>query len=234
MNRHLKSKHSSVKHHCKDCSYSTSLKQSLRIHREAVHLKIKYDCNICKFQATTRTQVNNDVKRDHLNIRFKCNTCDYETKWKQRLSIHSQTIHENMKENCKICNTEVFKTNMKSHLKLHLPNARLSNCDLWEKQFKSEADLKSHRKRLDLPHINKKYECSMCNKEYIVKTELKRHIESQHMESNLKCNICLYQTSNKKLLKRHQLIHGPTKIWIMSLNTLKWIILITLIPLSSW
>ena len=84
------------------------------------------------------------------------------------------------------------------------------SCVMCETSFYENHKLENH---VAIVHEKRvPYDCSMCDKEYIVKTELKRHIESQHMESNLKCNICLYQTSNKKLLKRHQLIHGPTKI----------------------
>lgn len=91
-------------------------------------------------------------------------------------------------------------------------------CDICQKKFKSKAGMLSHIVRHSNKEELKKTKCKYCQ-EYILKSEIKSHIEQNHEDDIKKekeanrqtCPICSKSLSDKSTLRKHLKSHSEEK-----------------------
>lgn len=68
---------------------------------------------------------------------------------------------------------------------------------------KNAKDQNLKQERIDEEKSDLLYECDLCGKRYRYKSNLKDHIEAQHMNNYFSCNSCRKKYKSKKLLHAH-------------------------------
>ena len=91
----------------------------------------------------------------------------------------------------------------------------LSCCKL----FDSQPELDDHVCRKPRKHDNnkeKKFTCHICNKMFVKKGHLARHIKAVHekqAQARYKCSYCAYCTDNSSYLKMHEATHSGVGVY---------------------
>lgn len=51
--------------------------------------------------------------------------------------------------------------------------------------------------------------CATCTQKFRDKTDLRRHVESRHLNKNItyRCNLCQYTTRTSYYFRKHELMH---------------------------
>ena len=70
----------------------------------------------------------------------------------------------------------------------HSSNGKLYVCEICEITFKTKRDLTVHIYRDK--HAQKSFDCDKCSKYYTTRANLKRYIESTHVNKKFCCAIC--------------------------------------------
>jgi len=106
-----------------------------------------------------------------------------------------KNIHSKLKYKCKHCDHVAQSLgNLKVHEKIH-QNIKCQSC---RKLFKS-AEEKSEHECLKPD----RFHCDQCEKSYLVKAELKKHINISHEGQRFPCTVCSDILSSSQALKRH-------------------------------
>ena len=93
---------------------------------------------------------------------------------------------------------------------LHRENSQLHiSCN----SFQTHSDMFPVKSDILLPATTapKPYKCSICNKEFSVKEELRDHFQGHEAAKPFHCDICGLGVSNNRALKRHKLTHTGHK-----------------------
>ena len=118
----------------------------------------------------------------------------FQSKYKQAVTHHAERIH--------------FKK-------------RSFICDLCQKQFHQECDLRKHKSAV---HEGKRrFVCETCGFPCVSKQSLEKHILSKHEKQILKCPHCDYrETSSKRFYNHYNLMHTKSLILNQHLHTVCW------------
>ena len=74
---------------------------------------------------------------------------------------------------------------MEYHLNKHKSEPNKITCDICGSQFFAQNLLNEHKALVhDLSEGRKKFECSCCDKSFVLKKSLNRHLREKHRESN--------------------------------------------------
>ena len=89
--------------------------------------------------------------------------------------------------------------------RIHLKKRSFS-CDLCQKQFHQECDLRKHKSAV---HEGKRrFVCETCGFPCVSKQSLEKHILSKHKKQFLQCPQCDFQeTSSKRFYNHYNLMH---------------------------
>ncbi|XP_013793499.1 gastrula zinc finger protein XlCGF7.1-like [Limulus polyphemus] len=106
---------------------------------------------------------------------------------------------------CVFCN---YETNRKNNLKRHCSSMREHSSKILEccgEHFLNKAALRSHTKTLH----KEGYICNLCTRSFCRRALLRRHMSVHNGLKEFYCELCIYATSHKGNLERHQFrIHG--------------------------
>ena len=206
---------------CKLCFHIFSKKSHCKRHMEKVHCKSLekiseeeensgleiHRCKICAKEFKHGTSLKRHQKcLQELEDSFKCKYCDKVYKRKDNLQRHSQRIHNKHR-----INFDAAASNNDDPLK----------CPICSKTFEQK------NKEIFFAHIaskichdinnklnlneNNKFECDQCEKTYLDKDTLMKHIRWKHASIKIKinCKLCTVTFSYKSTLVRHmKKIHG--------------------------
>ena len=80
---------------CDKCSFHTSTKKSLNIHRERKHDPKEYFCVGCDFRCTNKGTLRKHNERKHSRKKHLCNLCDFQVEHAEYLKQHKEHMHKN-------------------------------------------------------------------------------------------------------------------------------------------
>jgi KRAB domain-containing zinc finger protein len=174
---------------CTYCGRNFARSDHLKRHERIVHTGEKsFSCNYCNEKFTQSDQLKAH-KRIHVSERvspYKCEVCDYTCFQKGNFKKHVSLVHEGKKPfkkrkelpfKCEACDSSFSE---KSGLKIHIESIHGGKepCSFCGLRFTHICDLDIHIKGF---HEKKKpFVCYECDKYFLLKNTLKRHIESVH------------------------------------------------------
>ncbi|XP_048002848.1 zinc finger protein 239-like [Leguminivora glycinivorella] len=176
---------SPTKYKCEECGHTASSYRGLRYHRDT-HKKGRVSCGQCGKQF-----VNNSGLKVHMyavhkasNRMYSCDSCSKTYRQRSGLLSHMESVHgTHGGAYCAPCRTH-FRTenNLKHHLNTHSKHTSEND----KKFVCSECDarfiLKGQlREHIDWVHLkNTKHKCDECDKAFKSGTKLRRHINYVH------------------------------------------------------
>ena len=163
-----------------------------------------YCCNICNKTYTLpqnlqrHMKVHQDKEEDEI---FKCKYCDKKFSRKDNKLRHEQSIHNSYQINFTAAGSQ-------SSLKCNICNFDFG--DDKEKLFAhlSAKVCESNKFTLDEDH---RFECDLCDKSYLGKDDLVKHMRWKHSKEKVKlnCKLCTSKFQYNSTLVRHmKKIHG--------------------------
>ena len=124
------------------------------------------------------SEIEDPLNQMHKTTKVECDYCSETFEAKNDFKMHMKCFHE-----------ELVEEMQREHL-----------CEICNKSFKSEVNLKFHFQNV---HVNKETDetCEICNETFINSDILKRHIRIVHYEA--KCEFCNKNFSTQGNLKFH-------------------------------
>ncbi|XP_013141784.1 PREDICTED: zinc finger protein 2-like [Papilio polytes] len=145
------------------------------------------------------------VQRTHREG-FECSTCGKRFPFRNNLTRHQIThTSPQPRTECTICHKLVRKDLSRAHSRTHAPRD-IYTCVLCVKTFASQASYEHHLKYTKTHAVIDilKYKCSVCDKGYKSKGELRDHINYQHMgKTQHKCPLCGKALATRRCVTRH-------------------------------
>ncbi|BES99262.1 Protein suppressor of hairy wing [Nesidiocoris tenuis] len=196
---------------CDICGKVYNGNNLLQAHRK-VHLGDKQHlCDFCPKKFTT-SAAKKKHRRTHTGERpYECSTCHKRFGAKETLNRHVR-IHTGYKpHSCDYCGKRFIQSSqLRSHLFYHTGQSVLTPaesfiCELCGKKFNRRARLNEHTKFVHLGA--KPFECVECQKTFIRKEDLTRHMIIHSGVRSHKCPICSKSFAMKSSLKVHLLTH---------------------------
>lgn len=214
--RHLENSHLITHKYCEICNQKVK-SSALYLHMKNVHNEniYKYECDICNQVFKHKRMYKNHLKTDgHKQIEYtinnkeiienrietilndlkpkkdlsiQCDKCKTYLSDEKSLERHNRHFHSK-KFKCINCNIKFDEDELNIHLKYCL------NIDDEESKIISSNLIKLYYDDL---------KCSFCNKQFIDKYSVKRHIESVHEKRKHICDICSASLTRSDKLKRH-------------------------------
>ena len=145
------------KYSCNLCYKSYARSQSLTLHKESVHEKKRINCNLCESTFTQNQSLQRHIKSNHKEC-VKCESCN-ENFTKSHINNHIKTMHKGVK---------------------------LKICDLCDKGFANNLNLRVHKKSI---HEKIRYNCNSCDKSFTQSQSLNTHKRSQHQNVKVETTI---------------------------------------------
>ena len=221
---HINSVHLNHWHSCNLCDYKSAMKSHLTEHIKYMHIKIEDEiCTECN-KSVQKRYLTKHMRRFHSDgqLKFSCNLCKFQTTYKSSLTEHIEYRHlKSENEICTECNKSVQKRYMTKHMrrfcskssdvKFIIEDSTVNNLtpednttynDVTENNL-TEKDIKNHEDSKQ--SIIKKYQCQLCEKQYINTRNLNTHIKSVHEGVTYNCSIqnCEYIATRRDSLRRH-------------------------------
>lgn len=176
---------------CEHCSYFTSNRQSLIIHRRSHTNERPFKCHLCDQTFTVKCNLKQHVRRIHTkDFSHHCQYCPRKFLFAWQLDEH-HNMHTGAKPfKCLYCSMRFGqKSKLNKHLKIH----EGYKCRICEMVFKEKWELKEHRDTVhDEEGFNNgarsqwfKYGCSVCRLRFKTKAELDQHSECHTDSSGL-------------------------------------------------
>ena len=177
-----------IKHEnaCQFCNRMFTTVKSLKTHLEIKHggeNNEPIEKEICPHCGELFTYLTNHIQTKHLKSvikKLKCSDCDYVCSNKDHLVKHRRRRHEEANPvNCPWCGKWVKE--LDQHLKKN-------QCNIPEEERA----------------IKERFQCHLCDKSFIGKQHLGRHLRSIHEKiKDFHCKLCEYKTDSKANLYIH-------------------------------
>lgn len=199
------------------------LKLMLRRHMSSVHLKKpkhpgQYTCPHCSRVLSTKGILDGHISRLHTNVKaFMCQFCAQGFTVKEKLQRHLSNKHFDQytgeKFYCKFCNKGYLdKPALRAHVNfLHLKIRTKLRCKECDYTTYAQNLLDTHTGRVHMTMEDWKYTCPICSKKFILKSQLKFHVDGVHkQERKVSCPECDATFQTKSKMQQHfTAIHNP-------------------------
>lgn len=170
----------------------------------------KFNCCFCEKKLNTSYQ-KMEHERTHTKEKpFLCKICGRRFVALPTLRRHNST-HNKSSYQCSTC-LKFFKqkSSLTRHIDAHFgQSAKNALCDCG-KTFTQFASLKKHKlicKNQTQP-VFKPFQCQICQKKFLTKSDLNRHVTTHDPTKKYKCLICSAHLKTKQTFKRHEKRHG--------------------------
>lgn len=185
--------------------------------------KNAYKCSDCDRMFSRKVQYEKHI-RQHVHvpdpvpvpdlsdiIGIDCEVCGKTFKNEKSLKIHTQRHNTKNKIACVICGKKFCqRSSLKLHLRVHNNQRnplKKYECEMCDKYFPSENDLKKHRSAC---HDEKPFSCNICNERFSWRDQVSSHYcapkhevkseseDTQNTSSVMTRNIDVYQVTDDK------------------------------------
>ena len=185
---HMQRFHAEVTCKCEACGKTFLLQCDKFTHIRKEHWT--FQCKHCNknFESNAALIKHKDQYHSELKETYeiKCIICDIEFSSHLRLRKHIKTIHEQEKKiHCKECSVgyddmQKYQSHVKSYHSDMIPSKdKQFQCKQCKESFSQDNHLQVHMARNHPKHA-KKHVCHMCQKEFLYKIEVTKHIEKDH------------------------------------------------------
>lgn len=188
---------------CKVCGRTFTSEDKLRIHGR--HHRNK-PCLLCDKTFASQKHYDSHIERHAVKLMLKrkraqtCSFCEKECSNDNDLSFHVNKVHLQIKPyNCDMCERQFYtENNLKNHKKVHsLPSKE--TCEFCGNTLKSRKQLVIHVRK----HINvKPFCCQVCGQAFYSAFKATEHMKVYHGGSFF-CRICKSTFVTKSELKEH-------------------------------
>lgn len=189
---------------CRICGRTYTDVLKLQTHERQHYLKA---CQLCNKVYATQAHYDNHIQRHSTKLKMlkdkraqTCSFCEKECSNDNELSLHVNKIHLQIKPyNCDMCERQFYtENNLKNHKKVHgMPSKE--NCVFCGKTLKSRKQLVIHVRK----HIGAKpFCCQVCGQSFYSVSKVREHMKVYH-GGQFCCRICKSIFSNKFELKKH-------------------------------
>ena len=166
---------------CDLCPYSSTIKKTLRAHKERVHDKIKkFACDDCDYAVHAKSDLKKHIEGVHARIRHICAECEKSFSQKAYLREHHIAVHSNEghKLKCGSCPyTTANKKNLREHKERVHDKMKKYACEECDYAVHAKSDLKKH---IEGVHARIRHICAECEKSFSQKAYLREHISKVH------------------------------------------------------
>nr|XP_049695796.1 zinc finger protein 43 [Helicoverpa armigera] len=164
-----------------------------------------YLCTECNKYFDNKNQRWKHVQRHHREG-YKCETCGKRFAFKNNLTRH-ELLHRGgpPRQQCEVCHKQVRVDLLKVHARTHT-NRQTHTCVHCAKTFVSRASYEHHLKYTKAHALVDilKYKCTLCDKGYRSRGELRDHVNYQHMgKTQHKCPVCGKALATRRCITRH-------------------------------
>ena len=181
---------------CKHCSYSTLVKNDLKIHTSSHSGKGLHTCTSCSFTTAYRGTFKRHMSKHSREKSYECPHCPYKSPWKGFFDRHVISKHTDIAiHQCSQCS---YSTPRKGTFKRHLETHSR------DKQVRKGLRYKLLQEKTQ----SGKYLCDHCDYSTDVLPTLKRHMMKHIKEGSFCCLQCSYtvecQSTFMKHLQKHE------------------------------
>ncbi|ODM90844.1 putative zinc finger protein [Orchesella cincta] len=190
-------------HSCSQCTFTFDCKSALKRHNDLVHNKLpKIECPICA-RPFTRADNFKSHSWTHYSEQEKA-----EAVARGEKAPYSHNKSERFQ--CDQCSRVFYKSKaLERHLKERHSNGEKQLCPLCGA---SVVDVKRHTMISHTAPENRRFECSMCSKRFVLNNHLQVHRKKAHStDKPFKCEVCGKDFKFVTNLKEHQLQHSNVK-----------------------
>ncbi|XP_052782522.1 zinc finger protein 560-like [Mya arenaria] len=195
---------------CNICGSSFIDRRSLKIHMDYNHVQpVTHPCYICGQMYCGRSAMSDHLRTHKKHLRWTCDKCGAE--FKNRTSFFYHGVKKHPKGGirkvftCHFCSESYYnKDSYKQHILANnhvtdeQPLPDIKTCDHCGKIFGSAMARTRHINR---QHSEKKVHCSVCEKEFSCKSNLRQHMWT-HTGQRPRCEDCaIYFRSHRKLVE---------------------------------
>lgn len=151
-----------------------------------------YDCDLCEFRTDKKNKILSHIRHHVSSMRHKCKTCSESFTTRMKLHNHSMKRHGRGV----IGSVEYSKSS--------------SECTICHRLFSDER-LKFHKKL----HESPSFTCDKCAKMFRSQPALEKHFANNHLsDKKFACATCGKSFKKLTILKQHEDIHNPIKIYV--------------------
>uniref|UniRef100_A0A336MX27 CSON005445 protein n=1 Tax=Culicoides sonorensis TaxID=179676 RepID=A0A336MX27_CULSO len=194
---------------CPNCPKKFNNADEFDKHIRHGHKKRNREKTLCPHCAKVmlNTSIQEHIKSIHEehHREYICDLCGVRAKSKDILTGHMKFKHQNLTYNCRYC-PEIFKnkgTRRTHEIRFHTFDYK-HVCNICEKKFMTNAQLKKHR----VIHTGEKpHACEICGQRFSFRAGLKDH-QATHAETrDFICDVCSAGFKNNKALRKHHAVH---------------------------
>ncbi|XP_063698975.1 zinc finger protein 626-like [Culicoides brevitarsis] len=194
---------------CPNCTRTFTDADEFDKHVRHGHKKRNREKTLCPHCAKVmlNTSIQEHIKSIHEDNHreYICDLCGVRAKSKDILTGHMKFKHQNLTYNCRYC-PETFKnkgTRRTHEIRFHTFNYK-HICNICEKKFMTNAQLKKHR----VIHTGEKpHSCDICGQRFSFRAGLKDHMATHAETRDFVCEICTNAFKNMKALRKHKAVH---------------------------
>uniref|UniRef100_A0A6P7GPK9 Zinc finger protein 585B-like isoform X1 n=2 Tax=Diabrotica virgifera virgifera TaxID=50390 RepID=A0A6P7GPK9_DIAVI len=199
---HLISHTGERKYDCKHCLKSYKYEQDLNRHMHSHtggEIKL-FECHHCYKVFKQKGHLNRHIE-GHVSLgskNYKCDMCTRSYQRKESLYVHIRTVHNGVR---------YFRSHNNEYVRKESENEKCYICYLCNKSCTRKTDLRKHiarctRKKLMMQDKQDPFECKQCDKKFLYKNMLVRHIKD-HESRRYICNLCSKSYNRIKCFKNH-------------------------------
>ena len=153
-----------------------------------------FRCEACDYKAKDIKWLKNHVNKNHTQDKvYKCSQCNYTTSSKESYDMHGRTPHEK----CEVCSLMATQYMLMRHKRKHGHGLKVYKCETCSFQTTEKRNMDRHER---IVHVKDRYKCDKCDYATSQKSNYYSHKKIDHIT----CELCLFVTTNDRLLKRHK------------------------------
>ncbi len=174
---------------CLPCNKVFDSKKKLSEHNRHAHSDVQHSCDVCGKTFTRKDSYENHL-RIHNNLKeFKCDLCDKRFNVKKQMRRHRQSH---------------FKE--KSDETTGEKKEKLFSCPGCDAVFSDGKKLADH-KRTEHPDLKGQHKCTICNKTFFQRKNLRYHMKIHGDDKEYKCDFCDEMFRTKQERREHKANH---------------------------
>ena len=205
--------HLGKRHNCdiKDCSFSSTNKNSIRVHRDMVHLEKTIPCLACDNKFSTEFILRKHIGKHHEGL--FCEVCSFQILTKNEHIIHNNTEHDGLAYFCQRCSHKTWsKISLLTHTKKKhsISKPHIKRQSVCTEVYMTECDFiapgnSSLNEHYQAVHLGIHIKCNICGINFSTKSALSHHVNNRHEIREIKheCKICKHKMSSLYELKLH-------------------------------